>query len=128
MLTDEYRYKILNSIEIKPTLSQRELARDLGVSLGKVNFCLQSLIRVGLIKANNFRNSQNKLSYMYLLTPSGVEAKTSITLRFLKAKIQEYEMLKIEIETLQMHVDDIGRLSAKDENGRYQPQEPGASK
>ncbi len=128
MLTDEYRYKILNSIEIKPTLSQRELARDLGVSLGKVNFCLQSLIRVGLIKANNFRNSQNKLSYMYLLTPSGVEAKTSITLRFLKAKIQEYEMLKVEIETLQMHVDNIGRLSAKDENGRYQPQEPGASK
>ncbi len=72
---------------------------------------------MGLIKANNFRNSQNKLSYMYLLTPSGVEAKTSITLRFLKAKIREYEMLKIEIETLQMHVDDIGRLSAKDENG-----------
>ena len=117
MLTDEYRYKILNSIEIKPTLSQRELARDLGVSPGKVNFCLQSLIRVGLIKANNFRNSQNKLSYMYLLTPSGVEAKTSITLRFLKAKIREYEMLKVEIETLQMQVDDIGRLSAKDENG-----------
>ena len=128
MLTDEYRYKILNLVEAKPRLSQRELARDLGISLGKVNFCLQSLIRVGLIKANNFRNSQNKLSYMYLLTPSGVEAKTSITLRFLKAKIQEYEMLKIEIETLQMHVDDIGRLSAKDENGRYQPQEPGASK
>jgi len=74
------------------------------------------LIRVGLIKANNFRNSQNKLSYMYLLTPSGVEAKTSITLRFLKAKIREYEMLKIEIETLQMQVDDIGRLSVKDEN------------
>ena len=117
MLTDEYRYKILNLVEAKPRLSQRELARDLGISLGKVNFCLQSLIRVGLIKANNFRNSQNKLSYMYLLTPSGVEAKTSITLRFLKVKIQEYEMLKIEIETLQMHVDDIGRLSAKDENG-----------
>ena len=128
MLTDEYRYKILNLVEAKPRLSQRELARDLGISLGKVNFCLQSLIGMGLIKANNFRNSQNKLSYMYLLTPSGVEAKTSITLRFLKAKIQEYEMLKIEIETLQMHVDDIGRLSAKDENGRYQPQEPGASK
>ena len=116
MLTDEYRYKILNSIEIKPTLSQRELARDLGVSLGKVNFCLQSLIRVGLIKANNFRNSQNKLSYMYLLTPSGVEAKTSITLRFLKAKIREYEMLKIEIETLQMHVDDIRRSVITNEN------------
>ena len=116
MLTDEYRYKILNSIEIKPTLSQRELARDLGVSLGKVNFCLQSLIKVGLIKANNFRNSQNKLSYMYLLTPSGVEAKTSITLRFLKAKIQEYEMLKIEIETLQMHVDDMPRSVITNEN------------
>ena len=116
MLTDEYRYKILNLVEAKPRLSQRELARDLGISLGKVNFCLQSLIKVGLIKANNFRNSQNKLPYMYLLTPSGVEAKTSITLRFLKAKIQEYEMLKIEIETLQMHVDDMPRSVITNEN------------
>jgi EPS-associated MarR family transcriptional regulator len=116
MLTDEYRYKILNLVEAKPTLSQRELSRDLGVSLGKVNFCLQSLIRVGLIKANNFRDSQNKLSYMYLLTPSGVEAKTSITLRFLKAKIQEYEMLKVEIETLQIQVDDIRRSVVTNEN------------
>ena len=116
MLTDEYRYKILNLVEAKPRLSQRELARDLGISLGKVNFCLQSLIGVGLIKTNNFRNSQNKLSYMYLLTPSGIEAKASITLRFMKTKMQEYEMLKIEIEILQMHVDDIRRSVITNEN------------
>ena len=116
MLTDEYRYKILNLVEAKPRLSQRELARDLGISLGKVNFCLQSLIGVGLIKANNFRNSQNKLSYMYLLTPSGIEAKASITLRFLKTKMQEYEMLKIEIEILQTQVDDMRRSVITNEN------------
>ena len=116
MLTDEYRYKILNLVEAKPRLSQRELARDLGISLGKVNFCLQSLIGVGLIKANNFRNSQNKLSYMYLLTPSGIEAKASITLRFLKTKMQEYEMLKIEIEILQTQVDDIRQSVITNEN------------
>ena len=116
MLTDEYRYKILNLVEAKPRLSQRELARDLGISLGKVNFCLQSLIGVGLIKANNFRNSQNKLSYMYLLTPSGIEAKASITLRFLKTKMQKYEMLKIEIEILQTQVDDMRRSVITNEN------------
>lgn len=100
MLTDEYRYKILKMIEAKPELTQRELARDLGISLGKANFCLKGLIEVGLIKATNFRNSHNKLAYMYLLTPTGIEAKSSITLRFLKSKMQEYELLQAEISLL----------------------------
>ncbi|MEI8363112.1 MAG: MarR family EPS-associated transcriptional regulator [Betaproteobacteria bacterium] len=102
MLTDEYRYKILKLLEAQPEISQRELAKSLGVSLGKANFCLKALMDIGLIKASNFRNSQNKLAYMYLLTPSGIEAKSSITLRFLKAKMQEYELLQAEISTL-MH-------------------------
>jgi len=102
MLTDEYRYKILKLLEAQPEISQRELAKSLGVSLGKANFCLKALVDIGLIKASNFRNSQNKLAYMYLLTPSGIEAKSSITLRFLKAKMQEYELLQAEISTL-MH-------------------------
>ncbi len=100
MLTDEYRYKILKLIEAKPEISQRELAKMLGVSLGKANFCLNALIEKGLLKATNFRNSQNKLAYMYLLTPSGVEEKSKITLRFLKSKMQEYELLKQELEVL----------------------------
>jgi EPS-associated MarR family transcriptional regulator len=100
MLTDEYRYKILKLIEAKPEISQRELAKMLGVSLGKANFCLNALIEKGLLKATNFRNSQNKLAYMYLLTPSGVEEKSKITLRFLKSKMQEYELLKQELKVL----------------------------
>jgi len=96
-------------IETKPELTQRELARDLGVSLGKANFCLKGLIEVGLIKATNFRNSHNKLAYMYLLTPTGIEAKSSITLRFLKSKMQEYELLQAEISLLMQEAkSDLG--------------------
>lgn len=100
MLTDEYRYKILKLVEAKPEVSQREIARSLGISLGKVNFCLKALIDVGLLKATNFRNSKNKLAYMYILTPTGLEEKSSITVRFLKAKMQEYELLQKEIRLL----------------------------
>lgn len=100
MLTDEYRYKILKLVESNPSISQRELAQQLGISLGKTNFCLKALIDVGLLKATNFRNNKNKLAYMYLLTPRGIEEKASITMRFLKYKIQEYETLQSEIEEL----------------------------
>ncbi|CAG0962874.1 hypothetical protein MTYP_00827 [Methylophilaceae bacterium] len=100
MLTDEYRYKILKMVESNPAISQRELAKALGISLGKANFCLKALIDVGLVKATNFRNSKNKLAYMYLLTPSGIEAKASITLQFLKHKLKEYEALQLEIDEL----------------------------
>lgn len=100
MLTDEYRYKILKMVENNPAISQRELASQLGISLGKVNFCLKALIEKGLLKATNFRNNKNKLAYMYLLTPSGIEEKASITLRFLKYKMHEYEVLQAEIEEL----------------------------
>ncbi len=102
MLTDEYRYKILKLIDASPDISQRELAAKLGISLGKTNYCLKALIDIGLIKANNFRNSKSKLAYMYLLTPSGVEEKSKITVRFLKAKMQEYELLKAEINLLML--------------------------
>jgi EPS-associated MarR family transcriptional regulator len=100
MLTDEYRYKILKLIEAQPEISQRELAQALGISLGKANFCLKALIDVGLLKVTNFRNHKNKLAYMYLLTPTGIEEKASITVRFLKYKIQQYESLKAELEEL----------------------------
>lgn len=105
MLTDEYRYKILRELETNPEISQRDLARGLGISLGKANFCIKALIEKGLIKANNFRNSQNKKAYFYYLTPKGMEEKASITLRFLKCKMAEYEELKKEIEQLRSEVE-----------------------
>ena len=100
MLTDEYRYKILKRLETHPEISQRELAQELDVSLGRVNFCLKALIKKGLLKANNFRNSSNKRAYLYLLTPKGLEEKARVTVRFLRYKVAEYETLKGEIEQL----------------------------
>ena len=100
MLSDEYRYKILRLLEEDPQMSQRALARALGISLGKVNYCLQALIDRGLVKANNFKNSKNKQAYMYLLTPRGISEKARVTVRFLKYKMSEYESLQREIENL----------------------------
>jgi EPS-associated MarR family transcriptional regulator len=100
MLSDEYRYKILKRLEANPEISQRELAGELGISLGRVNYCLQALIETGWVKANNFRNSKNKKGYAYLLTPRGLEEKAKITLLFLKIKMAEHEALKKEIKDL----------------------------
>ena len=100
MLTDEYRYKILKLVEANPEISQRELAEQLGISLGKANFCLKALIEVGMLKASNFKNSKNKLGYMYLLTPKGIEEKAKVTVRFLKKKLTEFEILQNEINEL----------------------------
>ena len=107
MLTDEYRYKILKTLEHSPEISQRDLARELGVSLGRVNFCLKALIDVGLLKATNFRNSRNKSAYMYLLTPNGVKEKAVITERFLKIKLEEYKALETEINLLRSEATEI---------------------
>jgi EPS-associated MarR family transcriptional regulator len=100
MLTDEYRYKIFKLLEANPEISQRQLARELDISLGKANYCLKALIEKGLLKASNFRNSTNKLAYAYKLTPRGIEEKASVTVRFLKKKIKEYEQLQQEIDEL----------------------------
>jgi EPS-associated MarR family transcriptional regulator len=100
MLTDEMRYKLMRVLESNPEMSQRDIARVLGVSLGRVNYCLQALVRKGLIKAKNFSNSKNKAAYMYLLTPRGIEEKSSLTLQFLQIKVQEYERLRLEIKAI----------------------------
>ena len=107
MLSDEYRYKILKRLEGEPEISQRELAKELGISLGRVNYCLKALIEKGWVKANNFRNNQNKKAYMYLLTPRGAEEKSLITVRFLKFNMAEYEALKGEVEILQREAAQI---------------------
>jgi EPS-associated MarR family transcriptional regulator len=107
MLSDEYRYKILKRLEANPEISQRELARELGISLGRVNYCIQALIEKGLVKADNFRNSKNKKGYAYLLTPRGIEEKAKITVQFLKIKIAEHEALKKEIKGLR---EEAGKM------------------
>ena len=105
MLTEEVRYKLLKLLEPNPQLSQREVAKELGISLGKVNYCLQALMDKGWIKAANFKNSKNKTAYMYLLTPRGFEEKARVTSQFLQMKVQEYEALREEIEQLRREAD-----------------------
>jgi len=100
-------YKILKSLEKNPALSQRQLSAELGFSLGKVNFCMKALVGKGCLKVNNFRNSNNKRAYTYLLTPLGMEEKSRMTLAFLRYKMQEYERLRGEIETLKNDAQKI---------------------
>jgi EPS-associated MarR family transcriptional regulator len=100
-ITDEVRYRLLRYLDEHPHASQRELARELGVSVGKVNYCLRALIEKGWVKMRNFRKSRNKLTtYAYILTPKGIEEKASVTSAFLRRKVAEYEMLSAEIERL----------------------------
>ena len=94
------RYRLLKLIEERPEISQRELARELGLSLGKINYCLKAFISRGLVKVNNFRRSDNKLAYAYLLTPQGMEEKARVTLRFFQRVQAEYEALQAEVERL----------------------------
>lgn len=113
-MQDEISYKLLKIIEEEPNLSQREIAARMGVSLGKANYCLKSLIDKGYIKARNFYNSNNKVGYIYKLTPTGVEEKVSVTYRFLKRKMQEYEQIKAEIESLQAETDEFKKPGTGD--------------
>lgn len=105
MLDETTHYSLLKTLEENPSLSQRDLAKRLGISLGKVNFCLNALVAKGSLKINNFRNNENKLAYAYLLTPRGVEEKARITVGFLKHKMQEYEQLKKEIAELKREAE-----------------------
>ena len=100
-LYEESHLKVLRLLESNPQLSQRELAEELGVSVGKVNYCLNALIDKGLVKIQNFKNNKNKKVYAYLLTPKGIAEKAEMTIQFLQRKMVEYELLRDEIETLQ---------------------------
>lgn len=111
ILTDESRYHILRLIEQNSAISQREIARELGISVGKVNFCLKALIEKGILKADSFLNSRNKRAYAYILTPQGIEEKAKVTLRFLKRKVDEYEALQREIAEIR---EQARKLSAND--------------
>ena len=89
---------LLRKIKSKPNATQRELAEDLGFSLGKLNYCLNALIEKGLVKIKNFKNNPKKFNYAYILTPRGIMKKTKLTINFMKRKMQEYEELKSEVE------------------------------
>ncbi len=105
--TQEIHLKVLRHLEENPDVTQRELASELGVSLGKANYCIKALVDKGFIKARNFHNSNNKRAYFYKLTPTGIEAKARISVAFLRRKMREYEQLKKEIDQLQIEVNEI---------------------
>lgn len=98
MIKNQDQFNVLRKIKSNPNSSQRELALELGFSLGKLNYCLNALKHKGLIKIKNFQKNPNKLKYVYILTPKGITAKTTLTLNFMKRKMAEYDELKSEIE------------------------------
>ena len=102
----DIHFRLLNALEENPHMTQRDLAKKLGVSLGGVNYCLKALIEIGHIKMNNFEKNPNKLNYLYLLTPFGIKEKTILTKDFLKRKIDEYQNLKKEIELIQSKITE----------------------
>lgn len=93
----EEKFKILRKISKKPKSSQRQLAKELGISLGKLNYCLKELRQKGLIKIENFKKNPNKINYLYVLTPQGISSKTKMTINFMKRKLKEYDELKMEV-------------------------------
>jgi len=97
---DDVRFRVLRVLQDEPDLSQREIAVRLGVSLGAVNYCLRALTEKGQVKVRNFRSSDNKLRYAYILTPGGIAEKARLTGAFLARKVAEYEALRAEIEAL----------------------------
>ena len=105
---DELRLRLLRALEANPQLSQRQLAAELGVSLGGVNYALKALVERGFVKAKNFRKSGSKVAYLYVLTPKGIAEKSSLASAFLGRKLEEYEVLKQEIEALKGEVDSQG--------------------
>lgn len=110
-LEDEIHYKLLKVLEENPDVTQRELAARLGISLGKANYCLRALMKRGWVKMDNFRRNPNKMGYVYLLTPGGIEEKARIAVRFLRHKELEFDALKAEIERLQLEVENAAANS-----------------
>ena len=102
---DELRLRVLRALEANPELSQRQLAAELGVSLGGVNYAIKALVERGFVKAGNFRKSGNKVAYLYVLTPQGIAEKSALAAAFLTRKLEEYEVLRQEIEALEREAD-----------------------
>jgi EPS-associated MarR family transcriptional regulator len=98
---------LLRKLEANPEYTQRELSQEMGVSLGKVNYCMKKLIGKGWIKLKSFRDNPNKVGYAYLLTPKGIDEKARLTITFLQIKMEEYEMLKNEIHILKQDTEKL---------------------
>ena len=109
---DDVRFRVLRVLQDEPGLSQREISVRLGVSLGAVNYCLRALTEKGQVKVRNFRSSDNKLRYAYILTPGGVAEKARLTGAFLAHKVAEYEALRVEIEALRRDIHGAGAPEA----------------
>ena len=97
MKNNQDHFEVLRKVEKKPGSTQRELAEELGFSLGKLNYCVKSLQTKGLLKIKNFKRNPNKINYIYVLTPKGISEKTKLTINFMKRKMQEYDELKKEL-------------------------------
>ena len=117
-IQDDMHYRVLALVEANPAMTQRALAAALGVSLGRVNYGLRALVEKGLIKVHNFKQSETKLAYAYLLTPIGVLEKAALTQAFLARKMQEFDALKAEIEALQAQAEDARRTAIVTESGQ----------
>lgn len=100
-----HHLKLLKELSKDNTLSQRELSKKLGLSLGSINYVLSNLVDAGYIRAKRFKNSKNKIAYMYIVTPAGIKSKIQLSRDFLKRKLDEYEMLKMEIEELKKDIE-----------------------
>lgn len=112
VLDEETSYKLLKLLEQDPHSSQRDLARAMGISLGKTNYCLKCLVEKGLVKVRNFYRNEDKRVYAYLLTPQGIEEKARVTMNFLRRKQREYEALKVEIEQLRSEAAQLNEGEA----------------
>ena len=115
-MSDNYNknnFEVLRSIKKNPNSSQREMAKSLGFSLGKLNYCIQALKKKGLIKINNFKKNPNKMSYAYILTPKGIKQKTQLTLNFMTRKMREYDELKEEYIILKKEQKKINNDNKK---------------
>ena len=112
-LQEDTNFRVMRLLQENPDLTQRELAKKLGVSVGGLNYCLKALMEKGLVKMQNFTHSKNKFGYVYVLTPRGIAEKAKLTSNFLKRKMEEYEALKAEIEALKLEAADGTHVKAK---------------
>ena len=108
-IQEDTYFRVMRILQENPDLTQRELAEKLGVSVGGLNYCLKALVDKGWVKMQNFQNSKNKFKYVYLLTPQGIAERVALTSRFLDRKMQEYEALKAEIDSLHQDVQQAGK-------------------
>jgi EPS-associated MarR family transcriptional regulator len=104
-------FELMRLLEKRPGLSQRDAARELGVSLGKVNYCLRALIKRGWVKASNFKNSQNKAAYLYILTPRGLTGKAQLAVTYLQQRMREFDELRRDIEQIPHDGEETTRIS-----------------